>query len=506
MLHATFIYLLVSLFKVALAQTVPASLQPLALAQPALSPTQTYYVTTDLGAFNATVAANNPLRGFVSWNSATIQTVPSSLEFYSVKVNQVMTGNNTYDWTNLDSTIDAAANRGKHVVLRFVLDTPAETTGVPTYLINAGLQFNYYTAYGGGQSPYYNDTNLLYALKVFIAALGQKYDTDKRVGFIQAGVEMKVGMLRKAKNREPCENMIVLEAQELKKYDTDKRVGFIQAGLLGFWGEWHTYTTKDEGWIPDTTKNSVVSWFNASFSNTQIQLRVPWSSAKSLPKFGLHDDSFAYSTLDGAANGGVVVSWFFWPTVKSASYTNFWKTAAMGGEIYPDLQSTIFNSNYPAGTSYHQDFILCANTTHATYMLNAYAFATGYTGDALTKAKAASNSMGYCFRVTNVVAIVGSGPTAQLTVEVAQCGIAPFYYPLSLIVSCNSGSYQYNRTGVEKLLIQAGDAANFTVSVANNNSCLNQISISLNSTRILPGQSIKFAQGNSGIVNVSIPI
>jgi len=473
MLHATFICLVASLFKVAAGagatKPKPAPSPKLPPVQPKVpvtpikpaKPTQTYYVTTDLGAFNATIATNNPLRGFVSWNSATIQTVPSSLEFYSVKVNQVMTGNNTYDWTNLDSTIDAAANRGKHVVLRFVLDTPAETTGVPTYLINAGLQFNYYTAYGGGQSPYYNDTNLLYALKVFIAALGQKYDTDKRVGFIQAG-------------------------------------------LLGFWGEWHTYTTKDEGWIPDTTKNSVVSWFNASFSNTQIQLRVPWSSAKSLPKFGLHDDSFAYSTLDGAANGGVVVSWFFWPTVKSASYTNFWKTAAMGGEIYPDLQSTIFNSNYPAGTSYHQDFILCANTTHATYMLNAYAFATGYTGDALTKAKAASNSMGYCFRVTKVVGIVGSGPTAELTVEVAQCGIAPFYYPLSLIVSCNNGSYQYNRTGVEKLLVQAGDAANFTVSVANNNSCLNQLSISLSSTRILPNQSIKFAQGNNGIVVVSI--
>jgi len=176
----------------------------------------------------------------------------------------------------------------------------------------------------------------------------------------------------------------------------------------------------------------------------------------------------------------------------------------MGGEIYPDLQSTIFNSNYPAGTSYHQDFILCANTTHATYMLNAYAFATGYTGDALTKAKAASNSMGYCFRVTKVVAIVGSGQTAELTIEVTQCGIAPFYYPLSLIVSCNNGSYQYNRTGVEKLLVQAGDAANFTVSVANNNSCLNQLSISLSSTRILPNQSIKFAQGNNGIVVVSI--
>ncbi len=242
-------------------------------SQPAIKPTISYYVTTDVGVYNATAAAYNPLKGFASWEAASVATLPCSLEFYIVKLNQVMTGNNTFDWsTYLEPTLSAAANRGKHAILRFVLDSPGEPTGVPQYLIDAGLKFNYYTAYGGGQSPYYNDTNLLYALKTFIGAFGAKYDNDNRIGFLQVG-------------------------------------------LLGFWGEWHTYTNKDEGWIPATTKDLVVSWFSSAFKNTQIQLRVPWSSALSLPKFGLHDDSFAYSTLDGAANGGVAVSWFFWPTV-----------------------------------------------------------------------------------------------------------------------------------------------------------------------------------------------
>jgi hypothetical protein len=265
--------------KPAVLKPAPAKPTPIKpLVTPNKPPTEpkpvSSYVITDVGLYNATTAANNPLRGFASWEDSTLESLPSSLEFYIIKLNQVMTGNNTFDWsTYFEPTLNAAANRKKHVIVRFVLDSPGEPTGVPQYLIDAGLKFNNYAAYGGGQSPYYNDTNLLRALKTFIGVFGDKYDTDNRIGFVQAG-------------------------------------------LLGFWGEWHTYTDKDEGWVPAATKDLVVSWFSSAFKNTQIQLRVPWASALSLPKFGLHDDSFTYSTLDGAANGGVTVSWFFWPTVK----------------------------------------------------------------------------------------------------------------------------------------------------------------------------------------------
>lgn len=178
----------------------------------------------------------------------------------------------------------------------------------------------------------------------------------------------------------------------------------------------------------------------------------------------------------------------------------------MGGEVLPSYQSNIFTSSYPAGTQYHQDFILCANTTHATYMLNAYAFSTGYTGNTLSQAKIASNGMGYAFQVTKVMAIVSSGSlTANITVEIAQRGIAPFYYPLSLVLTCNNGTELYTRSGLETALINAGQTDNFTVSVANSHECLNKISISLSSSRLVQGQAIKFAQGTTGVVVISIP-
>jgi hypothetical protein len=53
-------------------------------------------------------------------------------------------------------------------------------------------------------------------------------------------------------------------------------------------------------------------------------------------------------------------------------------------------------------------------------MLNAYAFSTGYIENDISKAKLASNSMGYSFQVTKVVAVVASSLTNNVTVEVTQ--------------------------------------------------------------------------------------
>ena len=65
-------------------------------------------------------------------------------------------------------------------------------------------------------------------------------------------------------------------------------------------------------------------------------------------------------------------------------------SGAMGGEVPPELQATIFDDNYAAGTQYKQDFGMCAEETHATYMLNYYAFQTSDTGNALISLTQAS--------------------------------------------------------------------------------------------------------------------
>jgi len=163
----------------------------------------------------------------------------------------------------------------------------------------------------------------------------------------------------------------------------------------------------------------------------------------------------------------------------------------MGGEVYPDLQKSIFDANYPAGTVNHQDFLLCVNTTHTSWMLNYYAFESpGYIGAALTKAKTASNRMGYSFRVKKVTATTGAtSGKIDITVQIVQVGVAPFYYPLSLILSCNNGKEQYSTSGLETALVNEGVAVDFTVyGVSSAPACVSRITILLSSSRLRTGQ------------------
>ena len=404
----------------------------------------------DLPAANVDIAAGNPLRGMMTspnWVSYNQQNpnMPTSLDYYYIGLDTTMTGNNLFDWATLEQKLNQSANQNRHAIVRFILDYPNQANYVPQYLIDQGLTMTTYSNFGGGNSPDYSSPILLTALEQFITAFGANYDGDSRLAFIQIG-------------------------------------------LLGFWGEWHTYP--HETWIPDSTKNSVSQWFDDAFEVTPLQVRYAHPSA-STHKYGFHDDSFAHSTLSDTTG------WFFWPEVQAMTpdYTNFWKQAVMGGELRPELQATAFSSTFPdPNNEFEQDFDLCVDTTHATYMLNNYAFSTGYSGGDLTRALASANRMGYQFRVSEVVASTNAGGTVDLDIQIMQAGIAPFYYKLGLKVTCDGNDWSVP-SGVEGI-IEQGSAEVFSVSgLPKTASCLNNVVISLDCPHAYPGNPVKFAQG-----------
>ena len=394
--------------------------------------------------------------------------MPSSLDFYYIGIDEVMTGPGVFDWDgSLEPRLAASAARSRHAVVRLLLDFPGRPSMVPGYLIDGGLTMNPYGAHGGGFSPDYSDASLLQALGDLVASFGARYDGDPRLGFVQAG-------------------------------------------LLGFWGEWHTYTDgsgETEGWIPEAARELVVASYADAFSVTRLQVRYPHSPALEAG-FGLHDDSFAHSTLDGAANGGTDVGWFFWPQVRAAGAEDFWRHGAMGGELRPELQAEVFSGGYSPG-EFRQDFDLCASTTHATYMLNYHAFAAegGYGGNDLGRAVASGDRMGYAFRATRVAVAEGSSPSSvDITVTVEQVGVAPFYYPLGIALTCPGGRGG-PLPGVEALVAR-GDAASFTFAdLPATARCLGGVSIALASGYAYPGNPVRFAQGADGrTVEVSLPL
>jgi hypothetical protein len=236
---------------------------------------QEYFSTSssrDIGWENPLAAAGNPLKGLLGSPSfhdfdASVTSIDASMEFHYVGLNDVMFGDpdvvgndNAFNWDSLENAMMISASRYRQSVLTFNVHYPTKESNIPQYLLDAGIKvYNISsTLEENGVSPDYGDPLLLNALRQFIAALGERYDGDKRIAFIHLG-------------------------------------------LLGFWGEWHTFPFGD--WVPEHAKQSVTEWYANAFQKTKLQARYPYQPAYEAG-IGLYDGSFAYHTLDGDANGG----------------------------------------------------------------------------------------------------------------------------------------------------------------------------------------------------------
>jgi hypothetical protein len=176
------------------------------------------------------------------------------MEWFYMPLRSVMTGPHTFTWRALDAQLNQIGRRGHYAVFRFYLDYPTKPSGIPEYLLRAGLKVHTYTDYNNttSVSPDYDDPRLRTAMVSFIRALGRRYDGDPRIGFLEVG-------------------------------------------LIGFWGEWHTFP-HDE-WIASlTTMDRVLQAYTSAFHRTKLLVRRPIDPINIYP-VGYHDDSFAYDTV-----------------------------------------------------------------------------------------------------------------------------------------------------------------------------------------------------------------
>ncbi|TDD53781.1 DUF4832 domain-containing protein [Nonomuraea terrae] len=331
----------------------------------------------------------NPLKGFIPYAGA-YTTFPHSMEWFYLPLNAVMTGPHRFDWRPLEEQLNTIAARGHQAAFRFYLDYPSKPSGIPQFLLDQGLMTRPYDDFGNnGQSvsPDYDDPNLVAALDRFIAALGRRYDGDPRVGFVQLG-------------------------------------------LLGFWGEWHTWPYNGDGtenWFASPAQQlRMLNAYDAAFDETRLMVRYPGADNKA-HDLGYHDDSFAYSTLPGPG-------WHFMDLMRQAGTTDKWKSNTVAGELRPELQGCLFNTPMDCAGDGDKDFATSVAQTHATWLLNHYAFSPGYTGAAYGNALAAAKSLGYELQVT-AVRSEARHRGLDLAVRIRNDGVAPFAYDWPLQVA-----------------------------------------------------------------------
>ena len=345
--------------------------------------------------------ADNPLKGFVPY-AGQGREFPHSLEFGYLSLASLMTGPTTFDWAPMERLLDGIASRGCQGVFRVYMEYPRKPSGVPEYLVKAGVKVRAWTNTNTqplppalDHTPDYEDPRLREALRSFIAALGARYDGDPRIGFITAG-------------------------------------------LLGTWGEWHCHP-HPEWFASKAVQAEVMEAYEAAFNKTPVLLRYPAGendhayAPNGRRNLGYHDDSFAWSTIETGSKND---PWTFHAAMRKADVLERWRTAPIGGEIRPELWSCLWKNE---GCKEGQDFVRCVRETHASWLMES-STSRGLTADERERALAAAQSLGYELQIVKATAAL-KGRSLEVSVAITNRGVAPFYaaWPVRLLAVGSDG-------------------------------------------------------------------
>ena len=238
----------------------------------------------------------NPLKGWAPYSDAGDRHFdPTTMSFFYVSWRDLEPTRGVYRFDLLESRWENRAARGKHVVLRLYLDYPNEPTGIPQWLLDSGIELRPYRTreVGNGVSPDYDDPRLTGPLLELIHTMGQRYDSNPRVAFIEIGA-------------------------------------------LGFWGEWHTWP-REELFASAETQEAVVDAYREAFPNKMLLARYPAGVTGTQDWIGYHDD---YFPLDTAADSN------FLGALRSSGRTNNYRVAAIGAEMVPDRAESLLTRNW----------------------------------------------------------------------------------------------------------------------------------------------------------------
>ncbi|WP_308635878.1 DUF4832 domain-containing protein [Paenibacillus silvisoli] len=203
-------------------------------------------------------------------------------------------------------------------------------------------------------------------------------------------------------------------------WDNDPRVAFVELGLYGRWGEHHIYPNK----FPDGTNRIPLSFqkalgdaSTAAFRNKKVLVRYPETFVSY--NFGIFWDSFALP--DDAAGGNGEISRDTWRTqINSGEVAYNWgNQSSLGGNPNGTLSSA-------SNTNYVIDWIMNTHTSSLGWI-------SDYTASNAAVAAGAVNMqkvLGYRFVLSQASFTdnVAPGGTINVSFQVTNKGSSPFYY------------------------------------------------------------------------------
>lgn len=293
-----------------------------------------------------------------------------------------------YDFASFErgSHFDEWRRQGVKIVLRFIMDYPrdAKHMDIPQWLYDEldGDGTWYDLDIGQGFSPNYGNERLIAAHREMIQALGERYDDDPLIAFVELG-------------------------------------------SVGHWGEWHTW---DRDPLIPFPKRAVadryVEPYLEFFGDKPLLMRRPHQIAAD-NGMGLYNDAFGKTdaTIDE------FLDWFHngyesWLTGEmEPAMPDFWATAPSGGE-FPDPRYYVSDERI-------EETLRQARLTHITWVGPNAPVQEPYGGEYQQNIDELLKTIGYRFAASRVTheEWAESGDRLHLAWTVANRGVAPFYFP-----------------------------------------------------------------------------
>lgn len=322
----------------------------------------------------APAPVDNPLKGFIPYRGT--HDFPHSMEFSYFSFAEVMVGADEFDFDGgVEPFLEEIAGRGNQALIRFYLDYPGQPPGVPGWLVEEGVELHPYEEWGGGLSPDYDHPAVVEAMEGFIAAFGERYDGDPRLGVVQVG-------------------------------------------LLGHWGEWHTWPRVELFPSVETQNRVLAAWDRAltvtQFGVSQDAMGQEPPADFHLHRVGFHDDAFVNGTLPPP-------DWKFHARTLRFGFADRWKELPVGGELLPGLQGTVWDDPPEAPEDYRE----CVETTRASWLLNHAPFVSDWPEEKRLRAEEGARLLGYELHAEAFRFAPGEG---RLEIRVTNRGVAPFYH------------------------------------------------------------------------------
>ena len=280
---------------------------------------------------------------------------------------------------------DAWREQGKHLVLRFVMDTPTDEThaDIPQWLIDKTGGVYYDIEYGKGYCPDYADPVLIEEHAKVIGAIADRYRDDPFVAYVQLG-------------------------------------------SLGHWGEWHVH--EDIGLMPleavrDEYAQQYVDAFEGGYA--YLMMRRPFNFAVE-HKLGLFNDaagreSSTETWLDWIENGG-----YYDSTGEEDAISPMpdgWKYAPIGGELATAMEPEEMLSEELFDTT-----LSLFERSHTSWIGPGSFKDVERGGEDQPALDELMRHIGYRLRVTQADARIGADGSVRLTLTWTNDGIAPFYF------------------------------------------------------------------------------